>query len=66
MDAYDHLSILEAVGITPQHRIAWTSSDPRLMDRLRIIETIARNRSSLNVAMFESTAEARRWLDDDN
>ncbi len=62
MDAYDHLSMLQAVGITPQHRIAWVAGRSELLDRLRVAETVLRNRGSLNMRTFDSVKTAERWL----
>ncbi|MGI9262206.1 MAG: hypothetical protein ACR2QR_09235 [Woeseiaceae bacterium] len=66
MDAYDHLSILQSVGVTEKHNIAWVAGKPNLLDKLRIIETVLRNRGSINMRVFESVTEARRWLAEAN
>lgn len=66
MDAYDHLSLLEAVGVTKKYRIAWTAVNPAVLERLRAIQTVIKNRSSLNVRVFESAAEAEQWIDDES
>jgi hypothetical protein len=62
LDAYEHLSLIESVGVTREHRIAWVSKDPPVLDRLRLIETLLRERSHLNVSMFDNTPQAKRWL----
>ena len=63
MDAYEHLGILESVGVTPDHRIAWVAENPRLIDGLRRAETVIRNRSELTMRVFENGEEATRWLE---
>lgn len=62
IDAYEHLAILESVGITPDHRIAWVAGNPELLPRLRLTETVIRNRSSIVMRIFEKEREAQRWL----
>ncbi|MGI9248318.1 MAG: hypothetical protein ACR2QI_04845 [Woeseiaceae bacterium] len=62
MDAYDHLSLLQSVGVTDKHRIAWVAGKPALLEKLRLAETVIRNRGSLDLRIFESVTEAQRWL----
>ncbi len=62
MDAYEHLGLIESVGVTPDYRIAWVSKDPPVLERLRLIETVMRERSLFNVSIFDSTADAVHWL----
>lgn len=66
MDAYDHLSIFESVGITPRHRIAWVADNSELIDKLRLAETVLRNRAALNIRVFESVNDGENWLLKDN
>lgn len=61
-DAFDHVNMLEAVGMTSKHQIAWVAARPALMDALRSIEIIVRDRSTLNMRAFESTSDAEQWL----
>ena len=63
MDAYDHLSIFQSVGVTDRHRIAWVAGKPALLEKLRLSETVLRNRGSMNVRIFESVTDAQRWLE---
>ncbi|MCP4301589.1 MAG: hypothetical protein GY783_13465 [Gammaproteobacteria bacterium] len=62
LDAYEHLDLIESSGVTRDYRIAWVSKAPAVLDRLRLIETLLRERSIFSVAVFENTAEAERWL----
>ena len=62
MDAYDHLSLLQAVGVNSQHRIAWVAGRPELMERLRLAETVLRNRGSINIRVFDAEKSAEAWL----
>ena len=63
MDAYEHLGILESVGVTSDHRVAWVAENPILIDALRRAETVVKNRSDLVMRVFEDGGEARRWLE---
>jgi hypothetical protein len=62
IDAYEHVALIESVGVTPDYRIAWVAKDPPVLERLRLIESILRDRSLFNVSIFESKADATRWL----
>ena len=62
MDAYEHLGILESVGISGKHRLAWVAMKPRLLDNLRLAEMVIRHRSPIEMKTFESEKDARRWL----
>lgn len=64
MDAYGHLELIESVGVTPDYQIAWFSTDPLVLERLKLIETVLRDRSLFNVSIFDNLPEARRWLID--
>ena len=66
MDAYDHLSMFEAVGVTSKHRIAWVANKPELLEQLRVAENVLRNRGSLNIRVFDSIGPAQRWLKQSN
>ncbi len=66
LDAYEYLDLIESAGITPEYRIAWVAKHPAVLDRLRLIETLLRERSIFSVAVFENTAEAERWLATEN
>ena len=63
MDAYDHLSIFQSVGVTEKHRIAWVAGKPALLEKLRLAETVLRNRGSIDIQIFESVTDAKRWLE---
>jgi hypothetical protein len=63
MDAYDHLRILEEVGITFQHRIAWVHQVKETAKGLEFVETVVvKNRGLANGRLFSNIEEARRWL----
>jgi len=62
IDAYEHLDLIESAGVTPDFQIAWVSNVPPVLERLRLIETILKDRSLFNVSIFESEADATRWL----
>jgi hypothetical protein len=66
IDAYEHLSIIQAVGVTPDYRIAWVSQDESVLERLRLIETVLRSRSLFNVTIFDNMKKAKRWLTEIN
>ena len=63
MDAFDHLKILEMVGITLDYRIAWVSNTPETAKGLEFVETVVvKNRGLANGGLFPTIEEARRWL----
>lgn len=63
MDAFDHLKILEIVGITRDYRIAWVNNTPETAFTLEFVETVVvKNRGLANGAVFPTFAEAERWL----
>lgn len=64
MDAYEHMGILESVGVTPNHRIAWVAENPLLLDGLKRAEAVIIHRSDLVLRVFENSDEATRWLED--
>ncbi len=62
MDAYEHLGILESVGISAKHRVAWVAMKPQLLDNLRRAEMVVTERSPIDMRAFDSEKDARRWL----
>lgn len=63
IDAYDHLKILEIVGITLEYRIAWVSNTPETAFNLEFVETVVvKNRGLAHGAVFSTFEEAKRWL----
>lgn len=61
-DAYDSFSIFESVGITEEYRIAWVAGNPLVLDKLRVVEAVLRDRGYVNHRVFESVGNARDWL----
>ena len=63
MDAYDHLRILEEVGITLQYRIAWVNQREETARGIEFVETVVvKNRGLANGRLFSNVEEAKRWL----
>ena len=63
MDAFDHLKILELVGITLDYHIAWVSNTPETAFNLEFVETVVvKNRGLANGRIFPTFEEAKRWL----
>ena len=63
MDAFDHLKILEEVGITFQYRIAWVDQKTPTGKGLEFVETVVvKNRGMANGRLFSNVEEAKRWL----
>jgi len=62
IDAYDHLEMLKSVGIDTRHRIAWVAGHPALLDNLLLAQTVVRNRSEINLRIFENMKPAELWL----
>jgi len=65
-EAFDAAEFFEATGITANHRLAVVTKDPALLTSMRVSETVLKQRSSLNAAVFETIKEARHWLDQRN
>ncbi len=62
IDAYEHMGILQSVGVTRNHRIAWVAERPLLLDSLKRVESVVQNRSDLVFRVFKNGTEATRWL----
>ncbi len=63
MDAFNHLKILEEVGITLQYRIAWVNQVQETAGGVEFVETVVvKNRGLANGGIFPSVEEAKRWL----
>ena len=63
MDAYDHLRILEEVGLTLQYRIAWVDQKTPTAKGLEFVETVVvKNRGLANGRLFSNIEDAKRWL----
>jgi len=63
MDAYDHLKILEEVGLTLQYRVAWVDQRTKTGKGLEFVETVVvKNRGLANGRLFSNVEEAKRWL----
>jgi hypothetical protein len=63
MDAFNHLKILELVGLTLQHRIAWVNQVKETAKGLEFVETVVvKNRGLVNGGIFPSVEEAKLWL----
>jgi hypothetical protein len=63
MDAFDHLKILEEVGLTFQYRIAWVNHVKETSRGLEFVETVVvKNRGLANGKLFPTFEEAKRWL----
>ena len=61
-DAYEHYRIFEAAGIDHRYRIAWVEFDPRQMEVLRLVETVAWNAGVSLLRLFDDVDTARDWL----
>ena len=63
MDAFNHLKILEEVGLTLQYRIAWVDQKTPTAKGLEFVETVVvKNRGLANGGLFSNVEEAKRWL----
>jgi hypothetical protein len=63
MDAFNHLKILELVGLTLQHRIAWVNQVKETAKGIEFVETVVvKNRGLVNGGIFPSVEEAKLWL----
>ena len=61
-DAYDHASIFDAIGISPELRIAWVENNRAAIEMARLAEAVIRNRGLAVGRVFGNVAEAQRWL----
>jgi len=63
MDAFNHLKILELVGLTLKHRIAWVNQVKETAKGIEFVETVVvKNRGLVNGGIFSSVEEAKFWL----
>jgi hypothetical protein len=62
LEAFAHIAIYRKVGMSARHRIAWVNHNPRHHRIFDFIETVLKNRFVVNGHIFESVAEAERWL----
>ena len=63
-DAYEHDSLFQAIGITPDYRIAWVEKNSEAEEVARFIETVLLNRGRVKGHVFDNISEARRWLEE--
>ncbi len=61
-DAYESFGIFEAVGISDDYRIAWVAGNPDVLEQLRVVEAVLKNRGFINHCVFDSPDKARDWL----
>ena len=63
MDAFNHLKIVELVGLTLQHRVAWVIQEKETGKGIEFVETVVvKNRGLVNGEIFSSVEEAKRCL----
>ncbi len=63
MDAFNHIKILELVGLTLKHRIAWVNQVKETAKGIEFVETVViKNRGLVNGGIFSSVEEAKLWL----
>lgn len=60
--AYDYPTIFNAAGIGPRHRIAWVQNNAASREPTRLAGAVVRNRKLAKAQVFDSVAEAKRWL----
>lgn len=61
-DAYDHASIFDAIGMSPDFRIAWVENNATAVELAKLAEAVIRNRELAEGRVFGNAREARRWL----
>jgi hypothetical protein len=61
-DAYDRAAILAAAGVDHRYRIAWVQKNESSKEFLKLAEAVVRNRMLASARVFDSLAEAKRWL----
>lgn len=63
IDAFNHLKILEEVGLTLQYRIAWVNQVKETARGVEFVETVVvKNRGLANGGVFPTIEEAKQWL----
>lgn len=62
-DSYDHASIFEAAGISPDIRIAWVEKNEKARDSVKLAEAVLQNRGFTTARVFDNIADAENWLD---
>jgi len=63
MDAFNHLKIVELVGLTLQYRVAWVIQEKETGKGIEFVETVVvKNRGLVNGEIFSSVEEAKRCL----
>ena len=61
-DAYDHAPIFEAAGMSSRYRVAWVEANAPARETIKLAEAVVNNRDVVTGRIFESVAEAKRWL----
>ncbi len=61
-EAFDASEFFKTTGVTDKYRLAVVTEDPGLLESIRISESVLRERSSFDAAVFESAKDATRWL----
>lgn len=61
-NAYDHASIFEHTGMSPNFRIAWVEKNPTAMEMAKFAQAVIQNRGLGKARVFGNTSEARAWL----
>ena len=65
-DAYDHAAIFEAAGLSNLYRVAWVENNSGAREKVKLAEAVVNNRDVVTSRLFDTLAEARRWLDQDS
>ena len=61
-EAYSHAAIFEAAGVHNGFRIAWVEENAAAKEWIKLSEAVVRNRNLATARVFDSVAEAKRWL----
>jgi hypothetical protein len=61
-DAYDHAAIFQAAGLTEQYCVAWVEEHAEAREKIKLAEAVVLNRGIVTGRVFNSVAEAKRWL----
>lgn len=63
MDAFNHIKIVELVGLTRRHCVAWVNYVKETSMGFEFVETVVvTNRCLANGRLFPTVEEAKRWL----
>jgi len=62
MDAWNHQTIFEEVGINAKYVIAWVDKNPRTFENTEFVRQVLANRNIGYGKLFSDSEKAKNWL----